>query len=145
MRGSLSCTAGRSQADTTLDAFQQVVFERKIPIEYPSELLAGMAMDAEGVHYETLSDLLRYCYRVAGTVGLMMCHVLGVKDDRALIHAAHLGMAMQLTNVCRDVIEDWERGQAVSAPGAAREPRRAGLHRSWRAFRRGAPGRGQPA
>jgi len=42
---------------------------------------------------------------------LMMCHVMGVRDRRALRHAAHLGMAMQLTNICRDVLEDWQRGR----------------------------------
>ena len=52
-----------------------------------------------------------YCYRVAGVVGLMMCHVLGVRDERALPQAAHLGMGMQLTNICRDVAEDWQRGR----------------------------------
>ena len=70
-----------------------------------------MAMDVAGVRYADWSVLLRYCYRVAGTVGLMMCHVMGVDDDEALAHAAHLGIAMQLTNVARDVREDWERGR----------------------------------
>jgi phytoene synthase len=67
-------------------------------------------MDADCRRYETLEDLLLYCYRVAGTVGLMMCHVMGVSDPRGLRHAAHLGMAMQLTNISRDVLEDWGRG-----------------------------------
>ncbi|HEY3592530.1 MAG TPA: squalene/phytoene synthase family protein, partial [Polyangiaceae bacterium] len=50
-------------------------------------------------------------HRVAGVVGLMMCHVLGARGPSALRHAAHLGIAMQLTNICRDVVEDWERGR----------------------------------
>jgi phytoene synthase len=50
-----------------------------------------------------------YCYRVAGVVGLMLCHVFGLSDARARKNAAHLGMAMQLTNICRDVSEDAER------------------------------------
>ena len=58
-----------------------------------------------------MGDLLAYAYRVAGAVGLMMCHVLGVKNDDCLVHAAHLGMAMQLTNICRDVQEDHSRGR----------------------------------
>ena len=78
---------------------------------YPRELLLGMRMDVEGATYETLADLLVYCYRAAGTVGLMMCHVFGLNSDRGLVHAAHLGMAMQLTNICRDVEEDWHRGR----------------------------------
>lgn len=94
-----------------LGAFQEVVRRRAIPRAYPDDLLAGMQMDAVGTQYESLERLLLYCYRVAGTVGLMMCHVLGVREARAVRHAAHLGIAMQLTNICRDVLEDWERGR----------------------------------
>ena len=50
-----------------------------------------------------------YCYRVASVVGLMMCHVMGLRKNQALLNAAHLGAAMQLTNICRDVVEDWSR------------------------------------
>ncbi|HVU01262.1 MAG TPA: phytoene/squalene synthase family protein [Polyangiaceae bacterium] len=106
-----SIYAGDAQPDPVLAAFQRVVRERGIPRQYPAELLAGMGMDADGVPYESLEALLGYCFRVAGTVGLMMSHVFSVSTDRALAHAAHLGMAMQLTNVARDVREDWERGR----------------------------------
>jgi phytoene synthase len=92
-------------------AFQNVVRRRTIPREYVDELLDGMATDATGVWAPNLDELRRYCYRVAGVVGLMMCHVLGVRDDRALPHAVHLGMGMQLTNIARDVAEDWNRGR----------------------------------
>ncbi len=121
-----SVYAGAPQPTLVLRAFQEVATERGIPRHYPEQLLAGMRMDAEGARYETLDDLLLYCYRVAGVVGLMMCHVLGVSDARALSNAAHLGIGMQLTNVCRDVLEDWERGRlylpgdmlrAAGAPG----------------------------
>jgi phytoene synthase len=94
-----------------LRAFAEVVRDCHIPRHYPAELLAGMRMDAGGHRYATLDDLLHYCFRVAGTVGLMMCHVLGVSDDAALKNAAHLGIAMQLTNICRDVHEDWQLGR----------------------------------
>jgi len=97
--------------DITLAAMQQVVRRRAIPRTYPAELLAGMQMDTETTFYESTDALMLYCYRVAGTVGLMMSHVLGVSDETALRHAAHLGMAMQLTNIARDVLEDWERGR----------------------------------
>src|SRR5690606_8613660 len=72
--------AGRRQDQPLLAAFQRVVLERSVPREYPAELIAGLSMDAEGTRYETLGDLHRYCYRVAGTVGLMMAHVLGARD-----------------------------------------------------------------
>lgn len=103
--------AGRPLADDLLAAFQTLVRERGIPRLYADELLHGMAMDVEGTRYRSVAELLRYCYRVAGTVGLMMCHVMGVRRREALLHAAHLGIAMQLTNIARDVLEDWERGR----------------------------------
>lgn len=94
-----------------LEAFAELVQRRRIPRLYPTELLEGMAMDVRGTHYRTLDDLRLYAYRVASTVGLMMCHVLGVKDDAALRPAAHLGVALQFTNIARDVQEDWGLGR----------------------------------
>jgi 15-cis-phytoene synthase len=115
--------AGRSLSEPTLVEFQRLVFERGIPREYPDALLQGFQLDAEGAAYETPVDLYRYCWCVAGSVGAMMSHVLGVRRERALVHAAHLGMAMQLTNICRDVAEDWQRGRLYLprelAPGLA--------------------------
>lgn len=102
---------GVPQEDAVLSCFQQVVARRRIPIDYPLEFLRGMAMDVEEADYESLEDLLVYCWRVAGTVGLMMCHVMGVSDENAARHAAHLGIAMQLTNIARDVREDRLRGR----------------------------------
>ena len=107
-----------------LRAFQEVARDRRIPACYPEELLAGLGMDADRRRYESLEELLLYGYRVAGTVGLMMCHVMGVTDPRVLRHAAHLGMAMQLTNIARDVLEDWGRGH-VYLPADLRGERAA--------------------
>jgi 15-cis-phytoene synthase len=106
-----SIYGGEAQADLVLSAFQTVVVRRAVPRAYADELLAGMEMDATGASYPDEAALLVYCYRVASTVGLMMSHVFGVREPGALRHAAHLGMAMQLTNVCRDVHEDWQRGR----------------------------------
>jgi phytoene synthase len=108
--------AGRAQSDVVLSAFQQVMHRRAIPRVHVDELIAGFAMDVAAdpgapLVYETWADLLLYCYRVAGTVGLMMCHVMGADDPRATRPAAALGMAMQLTNIARDVAEDWGRGR----------------------------------
>jgi len=97
--------------DPVLAAFGDVARARDIPRAYPEALLAGMAMDVAGAHYATYDDLVTYAWRVAGVVGLMMTHVFGVKSDDALVPAAHLGIAMQLTNICRDVAEDWQRGR----------------------------------
>jgi 15-cis-phytoene synthase len=94
-----------------LVAFSQVAKSRGLPRRYCEELLAGMEMDVTRQRYETLDDLLLYCYRVAGVVGLMLCHVMGLREERALPRAAHLGIAMQLTNICRDVAEDRADGR----------------------------------
>ena len=103
--------AEATPADQLLAALQDVARRRRMPRVYFDELLDGMEMDVKGQVYATLSDLLLYCHRVAGTVGLMMCHVMGVRSPKALRHAVHLGIAMQLTNICRDVAEDWTLGR----------------------------------
>ncbi len=102
---------GTPTGDPVLDGFGMVARQTGIPLHYPEQLLAGMAMDAEETDYPDWNTLFHYCYRVAGTVGLMMSHVLGVSRAAALRHAVHLGMAMQLTNICRDIREDWDRGR----------------------------------
>jgi phytoene synthase len=75
------------------------------------DLLQGMEMDVGQSRYQRFAELDRYCYCVAGTVGLMLCPVLGAVDERALAAAADLGRAMQLTNILRDVQEDFARGR----------------------------------
>lgn len=113
-----------------LVAFQNLVARRKIPRAYPAELLAGMAMDVRDESYSDLRSLSLYCYRVASTVGLMMCHITGLSQEQAMRQAAHLGMAMQLTNICRDVLEDWERGR-LYLPDALLERHGAGKLRDF--------------
>jgi len=103
--------ADEALADPVLVAFRDVVRRHRVPREYPDALIDGMEMDVLGATYTDFESLLAYCFCVAGAVGLMMSHVLGVRSEEALRHAAHLGMAMQLTNVCRDVAEDWDRGR----------------------------------
>lgn len=106
-----SVYAGEPQEDAVLAAFQRLVQDRALPREYADELLEGMAMDAREERYADVAALLQYCHRVAGVVGLMMVHVLGVSDPVALRPAAHLGIAFQLTNISRDVQEDWGLGR----------------------------------
>jgi phytoene synthase len=102
---------GEVPEDPILEAFSEVMSRRAMPLDYARELLRGMRMDLDGVAYPDYPALDLYCWRVAGVVGLMMCHVMGVSDPSALRQAAHLGMAMQLTNIARDVAEDWQRGR----------------------------------
>lgn len=103
--------AGHVGGDLQLQAFAGLVHRSAMPKRYPQELLLGMAMDVDGTRYDDHDTLLQYCYRAAGVVGLMMCHVMGTTSPAALRRACHLGMAMQLTNICRDVAEDWQRGR----------------------------------
>ena len=97
------------ESDPVLAGFQEVVRRCAIPRRHAEDLVDGMAMDVGAVRYRTFDELLLYCYRVAGTVGLMMAQLMGVRDSSALRRAADLGIAMQLTNICRDVAEDAER------------------------------------
>ena len=74
-------------------------------------LLAGMRSDLTPAAGYDETELMRYCFRVAGAVGVLMCPILGLADRRFLPHAAALGIGMQLTNIARDVAEDWRRGR----------------------------------
>lgn len=98
-----------------LQVFLDTVQRHQIPLEYAFELIEGMRMDLNQTRYQTFDELRMFCYRVASVVGLMMCWVIGFKNpqdrDRALPHAIDLGIAMQLTNILRDVDEDLERGR----------------------------------
>ena len=85
-------------------------------------LLTGMEMDLNPWQVQDKEELLRYCYHVAGVVGLMMCQVMGVQDTTAKKHAIDLGIAMQLTNIARDVADDWQRGRCyLPKDGFARQ------------------------
>ncbi len=97
--------------DDELAAFQDTVERFRIPQAPFQELINGMEMDLTQSRYASFDALRLYCYRAAGVVGLMMTHVLGFDDERCLPFAADLGIAMQLTNVLRDVNEDWLRGR----------------------------------
>jgi phytoene synthase len=104
-----SVYGGAPQSDSLLVEFRRVVRQHGIPEAYPRALLEGMRSDLGPVRVTRQSDLLLYAHRVAGVVGLMLCHVFTLSDRRALVNADHLGIAMQLTNICRDVLEDFRR------------------------------------
>jgi phytoene synthase len=90
---------------------QAMIQSQLVLKEHLNEMLLGMQMDLDHQGYRSLSDLQLYCYRVAGVVGLMMCPLIGVKAPAAKDHAIALGIAMQMTNICRDVFEDAQRGR----------------------------------
>ena len=103
--------SGRPMNDPVFQAFQRVVREAAIPQPYAMDLLAGFEMDVRGVRYPELRDTLLYCYRVAGVVGVMMACVMGARDRAVLARAADLGIAFQLTNIARDVMDDATAGR----------------------------------
>lgn len=107
----ISAFSFEPQQEPVFIALQYIVHRYGIPSHYALELIEGMAMDVRGTRYQTLNELLLYCYRVAGTVGLMMSHVMGLREAAALRNAADLGIAMQLTNIARDIIEDAAMGR----------------------------------
>ena len=87
-------------------AWKDLLQNYKIPKNLPLELVEGVLMDTKIKRYETFDELYVYCYRVASTVGLMSSEILGYSDKIALEYAEALGIAMQLTNILRDVRED---------------------------------------
>ena len=92
-------------------AFAGVVHEYGIPKSIPLALLEGFQWDASGRQYETLDDLYDYAARVAGTVGAMMTLIMGGRSAKTVARACELGVAMQLTNIARDIGEDAQRGR----------------------------------
>ena len=116
----------RVYADRALDgpldrAFAGVVRTYSIPRSVPELFAEGMEWDVEGRRYETLDEVVAYAERVAGTVGVMMTHVMDRRANDVLARARDLGIAMQLTNIARDVGEDAARGRLYLPASGARE------------------------
>lgn len=100
---------GESADNAILLAFSDVLRRHEIPIALPFELIDGVCMDLTKNRYQTFEEVYDYSYKVASVVGLMVSEVFGYDDDSALSHAVDLGIAMQLTNILRDVGEDLQR------------------------------------
>ncbi len=88
-------------------AFRQTVISYNIPKQYFDDLLLGMEMDLGKKRYKNFDELYLYCYRVAGVIGLIMLKILGSNNTEAQKHSIELGIAMQLTNILRDIKEDY--------------------------------------
>jgi len=125
--------AGRPGPVPADRALARVVHRHGVPRLLLDALLEGFVWDASGKHYQTIEDLHAYAARVAGTVGAMMALVMGSTSARALARACELGVAMQLTNIARDVGEDarngrlylpraWLREAGIDADAWLREP-----------------------
>ncbi len=102
---------GRPRNTPTDRAFTAMIEEFDMPRALPEALLEGLAWDGMERRYATLSDLRAYSARVASAVGAMMCVLMRVRDEQALARACDLGVAMQLTNIARDVGEDARAGR----------------------------------
>lgn len=102
---------GNDQKNSLWIAFKETVKEYGIPEQYFSELVEGMRMDLEKSRYANMEELYGYCYKVASVVGLIMLKILGSRDQLARQYAVDLGIAMQLTNILRDIKEDFSRGR----------------------------------
>lgn len=104
---------GQPTADPAFDAFGQVAQEAGLTMQMAEDVIGGFELDAEGWQPHTEADLMRYCYQVAGAVGVMMARVMGVGDDeeQTLDRACDLGLAFQLVNIARDVSEDDAAGR----------------------------------
>lgn len=97
--------------DLLLGAWYGVRARYRIPTTYVRQLIDGIGLDLTRKRYETFDELSRYCYGVASTVGLMAMHIIGYRDRAAIPYAVKLGVALQLTNILRDIGEDFRQGR----------------------------------
>ncbi|MBO6536202.1 MAG: squalene/phytoene synthase family protein [Balneolaceae bacterium] len=102
---------GQESNDPILIAFSDTLKKYHIPISLPFELMDGVRSDLDKNRYNNFSELYDYSYKVASVVGLMTSRVFGYSDEKALEYAIDLGIAMQLTNILRDIGEDLERNR----------------------------------
>lgn len=100
--------AGKPTHNPVFAGLARVVGNHNIDHKHPHELLKGFDMDASERVYKTVDDILDYSYHVAGVVGVMMANIMGVRNGATLDRASDLGLAFQLTNIARDVIDDAE-------------------------------------
>jgi phytoene synthase len=108
----------RSRVQSPPSAYDPVVLawadtqaRYRIPHGYVIQLIDGIARDLAQSRYQTFADLTEYCYGVASTVGLMVMHIIGFQSASAVPYAIKLGVALQLTNILRDVGADWQTGR----------------------------------
>lgn len=100
-----------SPADPVLMAWTDARLRYNIPARYVEQLLDGVSCDLRQDRYETFAELAAYAYGVASTVGLMSMYIIGFAGAQALPYAIKLGVALQVTNILRDVGEDWRMGR----------------------------------
>jgi 15-cis-phytoene synthase len=97
--------------DPVAAAWSDTLNRYHIPRHYAQQLIDGVARDLFQVRYQTFADLATYCYGVASTVGLMSMYIVGFEDTKAVPYAIKLGVALQMTNILRDIGEDYQNGR----------------------------------
>jgi phytoene synthase len=95
---------------------REIIARYEIPHEHFLEIIAGVEMDLDGASYETWEELRVYCHRVASVVGLVSIEIFGCRDPRCREYALNLGLALQLTNILRDVGQDFANGGRIYLP-----------------------------
>jgi phytoene synthase len=106
-----SLTQHPSDDDLVALAWADTRLKFSIPVRYAEQLLDGVAADLTRRRYQTFDELAAYSYGVASTVGLMAMHIIGFSGPDAIPYAIKLGVALQVTNILRDVAEDWRNGR----------------------------------
>ena len=97
-------------------AVRTLIAKYSLPVAHFHEIIAGVEMDLHGTRYITWEDLRVYCYRVASVVGLVSIEIFGCRDPRSREYAENLGLALQLTNILRDVRQDRDRNRRIYLP-----------------------------
>ncbi|HEV2493476.1 MAG TPA: presqualene diphosphate synthase HpnD [Terriglobia bacterium] len=100
-----------SDAEPAIEALAETVHRYPIPRRLFDDLISGLQMDLDRAQYRTFEDLAVYCYRVAGTIGLISIEIFGYRSLQTRDYAVHLGTALQLVNILRDVASDARRGR----------------------------------
>jgi 15-cis-phytoene synthase len=104
-------TASFADDDLVAAAWADTLSRYHIPRHYALQLIDGVARDLIQNRYQTFNDLATYCYAVASTVGLMSMHIVGFRTNEAVPYAIKLGVALQMTNILRDIGEDYQNGR----------------------------------
>jgi phytoene synthase len=104
-------TTSFADNDLVAVAWADTLTRYHIPRHYALQLIDGVARDLSQSRYQTFDDLATYCYGVASTVGLMSMYIVGFKDKKAVPYAIKLGVALQMTNILRDIDEDYKNGR----------------------------------
>ena len=104
-------SASASTSDLVASAWADTLTRYHIPHHYALQLIDGVARDLNQSRYQTFDELATYCYGVASTVGLMSMYIVGFKSNDAIPYAIKLGVALQMTNILRDVGEDFRNGR----------------------------------